>query len=107
MGASSSSPMSLETRVTELESVVTRFMQQQIEAGKQTSSDIRELKSQVGQILAKLDQRESGVLSSDTKNPRIEHLKAITLRSGKEVEAPLPSTRNEVVDSEVQKKDKK
>jgi len=50
------------------------------------AASIRNLEAQVGQIANTLAERTQGALPSNTEtNPR-EHVKAITLRSGREVE---------------------
>ncbi|XP_062100421.1 uncharacterized protein LOC133806320 [Humulus lupulus] len=53
------------------------------------ATSLRNLENQVGQLANELRNRPHGTLPSDTENPRNvskEHCKAITLRSGKELE---------------------
>ncbi|XP_062118923.1 uncharacterized protein LOC133832623 [Humulus lupulus] len=52
-------------------------------------ASLRNLENQVGQLANELKNRPHGTLPSDTENPRSmgkEHCKAVTLRSGKELE---------------------
>jgi len=61
------------------------------------TASLYNLENQVGQIAKSLSERHQGSLPSNTEtNPR-EHVNAITLRSGLEVESrlPLEKTRNE------------
>ena len=48
------------------------------------TSELKEIKTQLGRVFKNLNERELGKFPSNTTNPR-EHVKAITLRSGKEV----------------------
>ena len=56
---------------------------------------IGNLDTQIGQVASILSERQQGNLPSTTElNPK-EHCNAITLRSGKELEAPLRSEKPE------------
>ncbi|XP_062080897.1 uncharacterized protein LOC133785694 [Humulus lupulus] len=62
------------------------------------SSTVRNLENQMGQFSNELRNRPQGTFPSDTKNPRRdgkEHCKAITLRSGKELENPKENSGHE------------
>ena len=53
------------------------------------AASLRNLENQVGQLTSALNNRPQGTLQSDTENQRHEekeHCKAITLRSGRELE---------------------
>jgi hypothetical protein len=65
---------------------------QQAKTNEKVTADLNELKSQVGKVieLVTANQREPGNLPSNTINPRNEHVKAITLRNGKEVQEAEP-----------------
>ena len=49
--------------------------------------DIGDIKEQMSHLMDALKNRPSGSLPSDTVVPKREHINAITLRSGKELEA--------------------
>ena len=85
-------------------SQLTQFATQQAKINDAVSSDLKEVKAQLGQVIALVNQREQGKFPSDTVNPRNEHVKSMELRSGREVKnqsvvekAPvgLPSARKE------------
>ena len=97
-GQGGAQPSSSSSSVTRLEDALASFMISQKETNEKTGADIRELKSQVSQILNKLDKREPGALPSDTKNPRKDHVNAITLRSGKEIDTSSTPKAKEVKD---------
>ena len=61
---------------------------------KGQEASIKNLERQMGQIVNMLNIRQSGTLPSDIeRNPR-EHVNVITLRSGKELNAPKPQRKN-------------
>ena len=63
--------------------------------------DIRNLETQVVQMASILSERQQGNLPSTTELNLKEHCNAITLRSGKELEAPLNSKKHEKEDKKV------
>ena len=94
--------------MTDLEKTLTRFVQssdtrvQSVEAMHfNHTTSLHNLENQVGQIAKSLLERPQGSLPSNTEtNPR-EHVKAITLRSGREVKGRLPNEKTNVEAPEV------
>ncbi|XP_048231225.1 uncharacterized protein LOC125370269 [Ricinus communis] len=73
-----------------------RFQQTNIALRNQQAS-IQNLENQIGQISKMLAERQSGMLPSTIEsNPR-EHVKAITLRSGKQLASSLPIADDDVI----------
>ena len=76
--------------------LVTAKMNQKYEATKSLegkfeqfhSSSIHNLEVQVGQLMNSLSTRNQETLPSNTENNPKEHIKAITLRSGTELQPP-------------------
>ncbi|XP_062104095.1 uncharacterized protein LOC133815256 [Humulus lupulus] len=69
------------------------------------ATSLRNLENQVGKLANELRNRPHGTLPSDTKNPRNvgkEHCKAITLRSGKELENTKTNSGHEGEPSSIQ-----
>src|SRR5262249_5431755 len=65
-------------------------------------ASIKNLETQVGQLAKLMSERAQGTLPSDTElNPK-EHVKAISLRSGKEV----PNKQIEIENKELEKQEK-
>jgi len=100
----------LEGKMTDLERALTRFVSSSdarfLSVGatlRNHTVSLHNLENQVGQIVKTLAERPQGSLPSNTEtNPR-EQMKAITLRSGKEVERDLPQEKKkapEVVEVE-------
>ncbi|KAJ9565115.1 hypothetical protein OSB04_001081 [Centaurea solstitialis] len=61
----------------------------------QTQASIRNLETQISQLAANQANRPAGTLPSNTEVPRApgkEHVKAMALRNGKELEGPVPKT---------------
>ena len=70
------------------------------------ATSIKNLVMQMGQITNMLNSRQPGTLPSDTKrNPRA-HVKAITLRSGKELSDPTTEVMNNEEKKVVKKEQK-
>ncbi|XP_062100375.1 uncharacterized protein LOC133806271 [Humulus lupulus] len=68
-------------------------------------ASLRNLENQVGQLANELRNRPHGTLPSDTENPRSmgkEHCKAVTLRSGKELEKDKTESGHEGEPSSIQ-----
>jgi hypothetical protein len=63
-----------------------QFATQQAKINEAVTSDLKEVKSQLGQVIALVNERERGKFPSDTINPRHEHVKSISLRSGKQLQ---------------------
>ena len=77
----------LATTTTHLASKTDQFMTKTEQQLQNQAASIRNLEAQVGQIANTLTERAQGALPSNTEtNPR-EHVKAITLRSGTQIEA--------------------
>ena len=73
-----------------MEEVLTKFMQSADTRFQNTKASIKNLETQIGQLAKMLSDRTQGTLPSNTEtNPR-EHVKAIALRSGKELEEVQP-----------------
>ncbi|XP_062099764.1 uncharacterized protein LOC133805600 [Humulus lupulus] len=69
------------------------------------AASLRNLENQVGQLANELRNRPHGTLPSDTENPRSmgkEHCKAVTLRSGKELENDKTESGHEGEPSSIQ-----
>jgi len=89
--------------MTVLEKALTKFIQSsdtRVQSGEATlrnhTASLYNLENQVGQIAKSLSERPQGSLLSNTEtNPR-EHVKAITLRSGREVESRLALEKTSV-----------
>ncbi|KAJ9538934.1 hypothetical protein OSB04_031667 [Centaurea solstitialis] len=61
----------------------------------QTQTSLRNLETQISQLASSQANRPTGTLPSDTEVPRApgkEHMKAMVLRSGKELEGPVPKS---------------
>ena len=70
------------------------IIRNQAEMLQSQAASLRNLENQVGQLASAMNKRPQGALPSDMENPRREgkeHCKAITLRSGKELEMPKES----------------
>ncbi|CAH9103157.1 unnamed protein product [Cuscuta europaea] len=89
-GQTSSSNMSTEDMIRELTMSVSTIQQSVAQFQEMTKSSIQNLKNQMSQIsnvVSRLEAKDSGRLPSQTKqNPR-QHVNAIMLRSGKELQA--------------------
>ena len=73
-----------------MEEVFTKFMQSADTRFQNTEASIKNLETQIGQLAKMFSERTQGTLPSNTEtNPR-EHVKAITIRSGKELEEVQP-----------------
>ena len=57
-------------------------------------STIKSIKVQIGQIASSINAQQKGKFPINTKVNPIEQCKAITLRSGKEVEGPKQDLKN-------------
>ena len=63
------------------------------------------LENQVAQQASSSQTKAYGKFPSQGEKPHIEHCKAISLRSGREVESPMPkATKKEVVNDEIEEK---
>ena len=99
---SSSSTTSWESKMEKFMDVVSARMNQQDESQKRMeqmirnhSSSIHNLEVQMGQLANSLSVRNQGTLPSNTeKNPK-EQIKAITLRSGTEIQTPKATVEYE------------
>ncbi|XP_062080518.1 uncharacterized protein LOC133785283 [Humulus lupulus] len=96
-----------------LESVMKEYMAKNNDVIQSQATSLRNLETQLGQLANELRNRPQGTLPSVTENPRKdgkEHCKAVTLRSGKNVELTEDNcTRNSEptsIQSSVDKGDK-
>ena len=71
----------------------------QAKTNEGVANDIKEIKSTLGRVCEALNDREPGKFPGNAKNPRNEQLKAIHLRSGKEL-ASTSEPRDEEVKSQ-------
>ena len=85
----------LQKKKLNLEEIFEKFMQQTTSFMNETrakfrnqGASIHNLEHQVGEISKLLVERSQGALPSDTETNPKEHVKAISLRSGKELESP-------------------
>jgi hypothetical protein len=70
-----------------LKEILTQFISKSDSRMQNTEASIKALERQVGQLANQLSERTQGTLPSNTKpNPR-EHVKAVTLRNGRELVA--------------------
>ncbi|KAL5543361.1 hypothetical protein UlMin_007145 [Ulmus minor] len=84
---SSSSYQPQEKKQTDLEGILGKFIEESRTNFRNQEAINRDIQNQLGQLSKQIAERSQGSLPSDTINPK-EHAKAITLRSGKEVEKP-------------------
>ncbi|KAL5565133.1 hypothetical protein UlMin_028297 [Ulmus minor] len=84
---SSSSYQPQENKQTDLEGILGKFIEESRTNFRNQEAINRDIQNQLGQLSKQIAERSQGSLPSDTINPK-EHAKAITLRSGKEVEKP-------------------
>ena len=85
----------MESNMEKFMDVMSSKMSQQDEAQKRMekmiwnhSSSIHNLEVQMGQLANSLATRNQGALPSNTKKNPKEHIKAITLKSGTEIQTP-------------------
>ncbi|KAL5577484.1 hypothetical protein UlMin_019183 [Ulmus minor] len=74
-----------EKKQTDLEGILGKFIEESRTNFRNQEAINRDIQNQLGQLSKQIAERSQGSLPSDTINPK-EHAKAITLRSGKEVE---------------------
>nr|XP_023894290.1 uncharacterized protein LOC112006229 [Quercus suber] len=88
-----------------LEDMFMQYTQKTDEAIQNNSASIRNLKVQIGQLSSMLTERTTGTLPSNTVTNPKEHVKAISLRSGRTYEEPKVTNakQNEDVDNEESK----
>ncbi|KAL5574885.1 hypothetical protein UlMin_016584 [Ulmus minor] len=82
---SSSSYQPQEKKQTDLEGILGKFIEESRTNFRNQEAINRDIQNQLGQLSKQIAERSQGSLPSDTINPK-EHAKAITLRSGKELE---------------------
>ncbi|KAL5578214.1 hypothetical protein UlMin_019913 [Ulmus minor] len=90
---SSSSYQPQEKKQIDLEGILGKFIEESRTNFRNQEAINRDIQNQSGQLSKQIAERSQGSLPSDTINPK-EHAKAITLRSGKEVEKKLKSRGN-------------
>ncbi|KAL5574401.1 hypothetical protein UlMin_023998 [Ulmus minor] len=76
-----------EKKQSDLEEILGKFIEETRANFRNQEAINRDIQNQLGQLSKQIAERSQGSLPSDTINPK-EHAKAITLRSGKEVEKP-------------------
>lgn len=89
-------PLPPQERKSNLEEMLTNFMAAQEARMKNQDASIKALEVQLGQLATAVSSRNQGALPSNSERNPIEDAKAITLRSGKEVE----NSKNKVVNAE-------
>ncbi|KAL5574623.1 hypothetical protein UlMin_016322 [Ulmus minor] len=82
---SSSSYQPQEKKQTDLEEILGKFIEESRTNFRNQEAINRDIQNQLGQLSKQIAERSQGSLPTDTINPK-EHAKAITLRSGKELE---------------------
>ncbi|KAL5554822.1 hypothetical protein UlMin_042223 [Ulmus minor] len=82
---SSSSYQPQEKKQIDLEGILGKFIEESRTNFRNQKAINRDIQNQLGQLSKQIAERSQGSLPSDTINPK-EHAKAITLRSGKELE---------------------
>ena len=82
---SSSSYQPQEKKQTDLEGILGKFIEESRTNFRNQEAINRDIQNQLGQLSKQIAERSQGSLPSETINPK-EHVKAITLRSGKELE---------------------
>ncbi|KAL5538669.1 hypothetical protein UlMin_044627 [Ulmus minor] len=81
-----------------MESLLKEYMARNDAVIQSQAASLRNLENQVGQLANELKNRPPGTLPSNTENPKRdgkEHCKAITLRGGKNLEAPEVKEKNQ------------
>jgi len=74
-----------ESKQSDLEGILGKFIEESRANFRNQEAINRDIQNQLGQLSRQIAERTQGSLPSDTINPK-EHVKAITLRSGKELD---------------------
>src|SRR5262249_15552672 len=86
-------PLPTPEKKPSLEELVTQFVQSSEARHRNQEASIHNLEKQIGQLAKMIAERPLGSLPSNTEpNPR-EQVNAITLRSGKELQASIPKEK--------------
>ena len=98
--------VNLEEAMAQLATSQTQFMNETRTNFQNQSAQIRSLEVQISQMANMFSERQQGNLPSTSEvNPKRdgkEHCKAITLRSGKELETPVSVEKSDKVEKKVQ-----